>query len=221
LDDTNAPGGSPDFQHQLLEIRQDPQVIRFTLRRAGKRELAEDALQTAYYRIASMQHPERIINLRAYFLRVLRNEINGVHALTPTVPLDDVKGSSQPQRGRQLDGPAAEPAVDDRACRTVQNQVFLKRYASHRNQLIDAIPARSTDPGRYREVIYAAGKQVLLGALGLEPNDAAFPRILRASYPEYFEEPGAAPNTLHRRISRARDDIKALLQATIRREELY
>jgi hypothetical protein len=221
LDDTNAPGGSPDFQHQLLEIRQDPQVIRLALRWAGNRELAEDGLQTAYYRIASMQHPERIINLRAYFLRVLRNEINGVRALPSTVPLDDVKGPGQPRPGRQLNGPAAEPAVDDRACRTVQNQVILKRYACRRTKVIDAIPARSADPGRYREVIYAAGKQVLLGTLGLEPNDAAFPRILRASYPEYFEEPGAAPNTLHQRISRARDDIKALLRAIIRREELY
>ena len=219
MDDTSAPGGSPDFQRRLLEIRQDPQVIRLALRWAGHRELAEDALQTAYYRVASVPDTERIINLRAYFLRVLRNEINGVYTLLQPVLLLDDPETLQP--GPALYGPASEPAVDDQACSTLQNQIFLKRHARQSAQLIAAIAARSADPARYRQVIYAAAKQVLLGHLSLEPNDAAFPKVLRAAYPEYFDQPGAAPNTLHQRISRARDDIKALLRAVIKREELF
>ncbi len=202
--DTEASGGSPDLLHQLQEIRQDPKVIRLALNWAGNRELAEDALQTAYYRVASVQHPGSIVNLRAYFLRALKNEITGLYA-----------------PGTALNGPAAEPAVDDQACTTLQTQIWLKRHARQRDRLVAAVPARSTDPARYHEVVYAAAKQVLLGHLSLEPNDAAFPNVLRAVYPGYFDEPGAASNTLHQRLSRARDDIKALLQAFITRDELF
>jgi hypothetical protein len=77
-----------------------------------------------------------------------------------------------------------------------------------------------TPPATTRSSI-AAGRQVLLGHLSLEPNDPAFPNVMRVTYPDYFNEPGAAPNTLHQRISRARDDIKALLRAIINREELF
>jgi hypothetical protein len=217
LDDTNTPGGSPEFLHQLLGIRQDPVVIGLALRWAHQRELAEDALQTAYLNVARTAHPERIVNLRAYFLRAVRNEINGLYSLTPTVSLDDLESLGPSKPGRQLD----ESATEDRTCRAAQKQDFLRRYADCRDRLIRTTPARSTEPSRYREVIYAAAKQVLLGALNPEPKDPAFPRILRAAYPDYFDEPAAAPNTLHQRISRARDDIKALLQAVIKREELY
>jgi hypothetical protein len=62
---------------------------------------------------------------------------------------------------------------------------------------------------------------VLLGHLSLEPNDAAFPNVLRAVYPGHFDEPGAVSNTLHQRLSRVREDIKALLRAFIKRDELF
>jgi hypothetical protein len=98
----------------------------------------------------------------------------------------------------------------------------MRCHASQHDHLIAAIPGRSNDPARYRELIHAAGKQVLLGHLSLEPNDPpAFPNVMRVTYPDYFNEPGAAPNTLYQRISRARDDIKALLRAIIDREELF
>lgn len=222
MDDTDAPGGSPDFQRRLSEIRQDPQVISLAFRWAGHRELAEDALQTAYYRVASVQHPERIVNLRAYYLRTLKNEITGLYSpRQPVLLVDDLETLNPPQPGSALYGPADEPAVDDKACSTLQTEIWLKRHADQCDRLNAAIPARSADPARYRQVIYAAAKQVLLGHLSLEPNDPDFPKAIRAAYPEYFDQPGAAPNTLHQRISRARDDIKALLRAIIKPDELF
>jgi DNA-directed RNA polymerase specialized sigma24 family protein len=201
----------PAFQHELLSIRQDPKVIALALHWAGHRELAEDALQMTYYRVASVRHPERIFSLRAYFIRVLKNEITSLYALPQRLPLDDHETLSQ----------ASAPAVDDQACRSLQYKIWLKRHASQHDHLIAAIPARSNDSARYHELIHAAGRQVLLGHLSLEPNDPAFPNVMRVTYPDYFNEPGAAPNTLHQRISRARDDIKALLRAIINREELF
>ena len=222
MDDTNAPGGSPDFQRRLLEIRQDPQVIRLALRWAGHRELAEDALQTAYYRVASVPDPERIINLRAYFLRALKNEITGLYSSRPPVLLvDDLETVSRPQPGPALFGLAPEPSVDDQACRALQLQIWLQRLTAERDSLIAGIPARSDDPGRYRALIYGLAEPVLLGHLGLEPNDPDFPKALRTAYPGYFDQPGAAPNTLHQRISRAREDLKALLRAIIDPGELF
>ena len=53
------------------------------------------------------------------------------------------------------------------------------------------------------------------------PNDPAFPEVLKEVYPEYFDAQDVAPNTLHQRITRARDDITAVLQELIKREELY
>ena len=174
--DTEASDGSPDLQHQLLEIRQDPKVIRLAIKWAGDRELAEDALQTAYYRVASVQDPERILNLRAYFLRTLKNEITGLYSVRQPVLLDDLEALTPAQSGPALYGPAAEPAVDDQACNALQTQAWLKRHARQRAPLIAAVPGRSADPARYRNVIYAAAKQVLLGHLSLEPNDADVPK---------------------------------------------
>lgn len=222
MEDTNAPGGSPDFQRRLLEIRQDPQVIRLALRWARHRELAEDALQTAYYRVASVPDPERIINLRAYFLRTLKNEITGLYSTRPPVlPVDDPETLSPPQPGPPLFGPASEPPVDDQACYALQLQIWLQRLAAQRDSLIAGIPARSDDPGRYRALIYGLAEPVLLGHLSLEPNDPDFPKALRAAHPGYFHQPGAAPNTLHQRISRAREDLKALLRAIVDPGELF
>ena len=40
---------TPDFQQELLAIREDPEVRSLALRRAKSPEMAEDALQAAYY----------------------------------------------------------------------------------------------------------------------------------------------------------------------------
>ena len=116
---------------------------------------------------------------------------------------------------------APEPSVDDQACRALQLQIWLQRLAAERDSLMAGIPARSDDPGRYRALIYGLAEPVLLGHLGLEPNDPDFPKALRTAYPGYFDQPGAAPNTLHQRISRAREDLKALLRAIIDPGELF
>jgi DNA-directed RNA polymerase specialized sigma24 family protein len=205
---TSIPAGHHQpsaFQQELVSIRQDPQVIALAFSRAGHHELAEDALQTAYYRVASVRYPEHIRNLRAYFIRVLKNEISSLYALPPPLPLDDPDTQCQP----------TAQAAEHQACRTLQRETWLKRLESERDQLIATVPARSHDPARYREVVHAAATQLLLDP---EPNGAA---ILHTAYPDYFDDPAAALNTLHQRISRARDDIQALLQVVIRRDELF
>jgi DNA-directed RNA polymerase specialized sigma24 family protein len=220
LGDTSTPDGSSDFPRQVQEILEDPKVIAFAVRRVG-RELAKDVLQSAYLHIISVQHPEDIRNLRSYCFTTVANEIRALYALTQPVLVDDVETLTSPEPSPALYGAAPERAVVDQACTAAQTQVWLDRHAARRGELIAKIPARSANPARYREVIYAAAKQAFFCHLSLEPNDPAFPEVLKEVYPEYFDAQDVMPNTLHQRISRARDDIKATLQLIIKRDELY
>ena len=58
----------------LKELRQDPEIRSLAQRYAGNPSLAADALQAAFYATAAIKHPDRIDNLRAYFIRVLKHE---------------------------------------------------------------------------------------------------------------------------------------------------
>lgn len=75
-------------------------------------------------------------------------------------------------------------------------------------------------PDRYRAVVYAAAEQILRDLISGESSEADSNEAFRASYPEYFDQPGAAPNTRHQRLLRVRADTRALLQAAISKASL-
>src|SRR5579864_4712929 len=93
LQSPEPPDGSRvsplSFRDQLAEIVADPEVRRLALRRAGSRELAEDALQETFYAVARVRDPRRIESLRAFFCRSLINEINRQLVDPRPIPLDD------------------------------------------------------------------------------------------------------------------------------------
>jgi hypothetical protein len=78
----------------------------------------------------------------------------------------------------------------------------------------------SDNPRRYRTVIYGSAEQVLLDGLNGEASDADSNNAFRSAYPEYFAQAGASANLVHQRFRRAREDVKALLQAVFDRNEL-
>jgi DNA-directed RNA polymerase specialized sigma24 family protein len=213
--------GLAGFRQQLAAIREDPQIRSLALRFAGARDLAEDALQSAYCSVGKVKHPERLKNLRAYFVTVLRNEVCGLYAPQQAIPLanpEDVLDLDR--RGIAVCGPTASRPVDETVSASLQAQSWLKRLATERNRLLAAVPGRSDDPNRYGAVIYDAAEHLLRDAINGEPSDADSNDTFRAAYPEYFNQPGAAVNTCHQRFRRAREDVKALLQAVVRRDEL-
>lgn len=55
-------------------------VIRLARVRAGDLELAEDALQQAYYLMARIEDPSGIEDPRAYFCRVLIRVIHDLYS---------------------------------------------------------------------------------------------------------------------------------------------
>lgn len=206
---TDAPGGSSDFQQELLALRQDPQVRRFAWKLVGDLDLAADLNQTVCCRLAALKHPERIENLRGYYFRVLRNEATKLHILRQEPPFEDPDSIPAP----------AQP-IDDKVCNSLCHHTWLQRLATRREALLAAIPARSEDPSRYRIVIYRAAEQVLLDGLNGEASDADSNEAFRAAYPEYFAHLDASANLLHQRFRRAREDVKALLKGVIDRREL-
>jgi hypothetical protein len=221
VNDLDAPGGSLDFQRRVLATRHDPQVIGLAYKWAAN-DLAQDALQIAYYKVATVRHPECIDNLHAYFLTVLKNEINALHALhQKTTPLQDPGAALElGQHGTVVCGPARPRSVDDLVRTSLLGSSVRTRLVARRESLLLAIPARSGDPRRYRTVIYHSAKRVLLDSLNGEASDADSNDAFRAAFPEYFAQPGASANLLHQRFRRAREDVKALLQAVVNRDEL-
>jgi DNA-directed RNA polymerase specialized sigma24 family protein len=209
LASTDAPGGSSDFQQELLALRQDPQVKRFAWKLAGDLDLVEDLNQTVCCKLAGLKDPERIENLRGYYFRVLRNEAAKLYTLRQETPLEDPDSI-----------PAPVQSIDDKVCNSLNHHTWLQRLRVRREVLLPAIPARSEDPSRYRIVIYHAAEQVLLDGLNGEASDADSNEAFRAAYPEYFAQPGAPANLLHQRFRRAREDVKALLQTVVSRDEL-
>lgn len=209
MDSSDAPGGSSDFQQELLALRQDPQVRRLAWRLVGDLDLVEDLNQTVCCRLVALKHPERIENIRAYYLRVLRNEATNLYVLRQETPFEDAD-----------DAPASAQPIDEKVCNSLDAQTWSQRLAAWHESLLAAIPGRSKDPRRYRAVIYHSAEQVLLDGLNGEASDADSNDTFRAAYPEYFAQAGASVNLLHQRFCRARDDVKALLQAVVSRDEL-
>jgi DNA-directed RNA polymerase specialized sigma24 family protein len=209
LDSSDAPGGSSDFQQELLALRQDPQVRGFARRLVGDLGLVEDVNQMVCCRLLALKHHERIENLRAYYFRVLRNEATKLLVLWQETPFEDGD-----------DAPVPAELVDEKVCNSLHAQIWLDRLADWRDRLLAAIPDRSADPALYRAVIYNTADEVLRDGINGEPCDADSNDALCAAYPEYFAQLNASADLLHQRFRRARLDVRALLQKIVNRDEL-
>lgn len=205
---------------QLAEILVDPRTKGLALRYAGNPALAGDALQNTYFALARLEYLAQIVKLRAYVRKVLIREIRRERNQLGAALVNDFVRVVEAHQETAGCRPAPPPAVDDMAYTSLQAQVWLERFAAQREGLRDAVPARSDEPARYRTVICTAAEQVLRDGINGEPSDADTNDALRAAYPEYFDQSDAAPNTLHQRFRRAREDVRALLQTVVSRDEL-
>jgi DNA-directed RNA polymerase specialized sigma24 family protein len=224
LDNTEWPGRSrvtpSSFHDELTRIRQDPQVWRLALRRAGHRDLAEDALQETYYSVARVKDPDHIENLRAFFCRALINQISHLRGQLNPIPVEDpeVLAGTRQESGRIL-AAAARP-VDEAAAWRQLVVTWRKRFRLERERLMAMVPKRSSDPGRYREVIVATAEKILRAAVDGYVNWADCDDAVRAAYPDWFDEPGRTRDTYYQRLSRARREVRVLLMVIVGRDEL-
>jgi len=215
----HATSGSPDFHRELAAICNDPQVRSLARRRAGNPQLAEDALQEAYYLVAR-KGPADIRDLRAYFCQVLIREVNHLRGHPKVTLIDDFESIADSHQSRPgVHQPAPRP-VADTVCTHLLIRAGLQAFATRREELTASVPGRSLDADRYRDVVVTAAEHVLLGIIAGESSNADCNAALSAAYPEWFDEPGAVENTCHQRFRRAREDMRALLQSIISRDDL-
>ncbi len=219
---TTTPAGWPEFHEELRKIREDPQLMGFALAYAGQDpDLAQDGLDDAFWSLERVRHPELIRNLRAVVYRAVRNAINRQRNQLGAILVEDFGAVAE----RHQDEPGCHPlpprSLDEKVSLYLLAQTWLEQFTTRRAELIIQVPGRSPDGARYRNVIAVSAEWLLLAIISGDICDADYNPALCAAYPEYFAEPDAAENTLHQRYSRARGDVRSLLQSIIDRDDLY
>jgi DNA-directed RNA polymerase specialized sigma24 family protein len=219
LASTTSPGGQPEFLRQLLEIRHDPQVKGLAARWAGSPDLAEDALQEAYYAVFKLKNPERIDNPRAYFCKVLYRCAADLRGQLATHPADDVADLADLRHDLLVRYQPAPP-VEETVSRRVLAATWLGRFAVQRAYLVRSVPGRSPDPVRYRNLIVAVAERMLRSMVSGDVSDADSNRALSAAYPEWFTGRDCAAGNGYQRFRRARTDVEGVLRLVVRRVEV-
>jgi len=217
----DSPRGRPEsFYAELAKIRSDPMIWGLALRRAGKHDLAQDALQETYYSVARVKDPGHIENLRAFFCKALIHEINRMLGRPGPIPVEDPETVAGARHGGDLDAHAAARPVDEAAILGHQAQAWLKRFHNERKRLRAMVPESSSDPERYRAVILATAEEVLRSAGDGQVTWADSNAALQAIYPEWFGGADCSSATHYKRLSRARREVRALLRTIVSKEEL-
>ncbi len=208
------PAGG-EFPRELVAIWLDPDVRRLAVRRTGDPDLAEDALLAAVVAVARAGDRARIEDLKAYFCRVLINEVyHLLGQLAPARPYDPATLAAMSDAG------TSAPPSGEQAVTRLLVQTGLERFRAERAQLRAAVPGRSPQPGRYRDLIVQTAEHVLRTALDGNVSWADCNEALQAALPDWFGQPGSAKNTCHKHLSRARRDVQDLLRAVVSRDEL-
>lgn len=216
----NPPDRRPNFQQELLAIREDPEVRKLARRRAGNPDLAEDALQETYCAVAGVANPAVIRDLRAYFCQALVHEVYRLSGRLRATLVEDPTILADVLQEKVGDSSVAPRPVFETVCTNLLGEKSLKFLASQRARLTAEVPGRSPDPGRYRTIIVSVAEQVIPMIIIGDVSNADHNAALRIAYPEWFAEPGCSEETYHQRFSRARADVRALLGKVMSRDDL-
>ena len=222
MSSTTAPDdGCSGFLRTLLAIVREPGIRKLALSLAGDPDLAEDALQEVYYAMARVRNPEGIDNLRGYVYTVLANKVRCLRGqLRSAVLVDDSERLAEMRQDAPGCNPASPAAVEEAVIMSMTRQIWLERFAALRADLRKAVPGRSDDPDRYRDVIVGVAEWVLRAIVLGDISRADVNQALQARYPEWFSLEACAAGNGHQRFSRARADTGNLLRFVISRNEL-
>jgi DNA-directed RNA polymerase specialized sigma24 family protein len=219
----SARGGTVVFHDDLATIVNDPEMFRLAIRRAGSRELAEDAIQETARALGERKSLDEIENLRGFFYVALIHEINHQLGRPSAIPAGDAGEIRDRQRDRvSLAGALPPVAVYQNAqLRLLAYEVLgsLERERAQ-NGLAARIPGRSGDPSLYRTAIARAAKIIFALLLEGYVTAADWNAILKAAYPQWCDEPGLASDARDQRLSRARRDVQSLLRSVLSRDQL-
>jgi hypothetical protein len=170
--------------------------------------------------MARMKDPGGIEDPRAYFCRVLIRVINALRGQLCAILPDDFTGFTDACQG-EVRGVVLPRPVDETVAANLLAEGWLERFTAERESLTAAVPSRSPDPGRYRELIVSVAEQVLRSIVTADVCDADGNPALCVAYPEWFADDGGTADNAHQRFSRARADVRGLLRAIVSRDDLY
>ena len=223
----SPPGATPgrvsaprSFHDEVCEIREDLDIWKLAVRRAGSFDLAEDALQDTFYAVARVRDPERIENLRAFFCRALIRQIAYLRGHLSPLPIEDPEAALSRQPRRSGWGSAADAPGDDGVIWQLRTEEWLGQLRVRRRQIRAAVPERSSRPWCYRAAIVAVAEEILRAGCDGQVSPADFDAALRNAYPQWFAEAGCAQDTRYQRLSRARRDVREVLKTVVSRDEL-
>jgi DNA-directed RNA polymerase specialized sigma24 family protein len=208
-----------EFHEDVARVARDPAISRLAERRAGSRQLAEDALQETYWNVARA-NPETIRDLRAFFCTSLIREIVHQRARTNAIPIEGIDALQDLQRGSTSSGNRPPTAVEDEGHQLLLAETLLARIERDRDLLMASVPRRSPDRRRYRAAIVAAARTILRLLLAGHVAPADWNAVLLSEYPQWYGEPGLARDAIDQRLSRARRDVQMLLRKIVSRDEL-
>jgi DNA-directed RNA polymerase specialized sigma24 family protein len=212
MEDTNAEGRLAAARERLVEIWADHQIRAIARKYADRPQDAEDALQATYLAMYRLPYLDRIDNMRAYFCRVLIRAVYHDQRQLGALLVEDFALVTEASEAGTSDLRLPQEGVEDAACASVQAQHWHRRLTQDRGKLTAGVPSRSDDPARYQRMVYDAAEQILQAGISGEPSEADSNDAFRAACPDYFDAPGTAKNTSHQRFSRARADVRDLLQ---------
>jgi DNA-directed RNA polymerase specialized sigma24 family protein len=212
-----------DHHQDLARIAADPEMRRLAVRRAGSRELAEDAMQETARAITERRSPHAIENLRGFFYVALIREIDHQLGRPAAILAADIGALSD--RGQQRDPLSTAPlqaSVQDAAHMRILAAEVLEQFDRERTRgmLMALVPARSDDPHRYRSAVVFAARAVFELLLDGDVTAADWNAILKAAYPQWCDAPGLARTAIDQRLSRARRDVQSLLRMVLSRDRL-
>ena len=211
-----------DLHGELARVASDPDMLRRAIRRAGCRELAQDAIQETVRAIVERKSPEAIDNLRAFFYVALIREIDHQLGRAAAIPDADISLTSDRHQSRSPLFAGRPALVEGDAqlrilAETVQAALERERAGGG---LASLVPARSGDPGRYRSAIAWAAKTIFSLLVEGYVSAPDWNAILKAAYPQWCDEPGLASDARDQRLSRARRDVQSLLRSVLSRDQL-
>ena len=207
----------------LQRITSDPEMLRCAVRRAGNRELAQDAMQETARAILGRKSPDAIENLRGFFYTAMIREIDHQLGRPGAILAADMEVfSDQGQEHGSLSTAPHRAAVQDEVHVRLLAQVVFQRleHAETLGVVMALVPARSGDPRRYRSAVVSAARALFGLLLEGYVSTADWNAVLKAAYPQWCDESGLARDAIDQRLSRARRDVQCLLRSFLSRDQL-
>lgn len=206
----------PLREQELVEAWRDPGIRRIAVWHAGSEELADDALQEAYYRVRQVRDPDHISDLRGFFRRVLIDTCSRQSSRRQRLLFLEELEAEQQEEALATDA----VSLQDEVASKLALEAVIRTFRDHRDRLTALVARRSPEPARYQDAIVNVGLKYYLGVRQGSVTTQDLNAMLKDAFPGWFLDTRRSADTSFQRLSRGRADMRALLQAVVSKADL-